>query len=869
MPEKTTIKEKFQWERPDQRLHHRVSAPIKVKINGKNYNTEDWSISGFKLVDFPHAMKPGERFKAGFALPFRDLNIQFEAEAEVIEHHDDDSKLRAKFVDLDERHKELLEYFVQCLITGQMADIEDTIKRVDFPITPISDLPDVNPKDQLPLWRRSIKSLFIGLAYLVLGGALLAYVVSTLYSHFFLLVIESAVISDPIEVVQAPISGILDKVYVEVGSKIQAGKPLLRIKNSGLLEVVEFSQSRVDDAKLKLAEQQRLLAAEKKQLLIYKKIGNALLKAEKAKIQEIEKKIEFAKTQWARLRRLQTKGAVSQLKREEAEYAYKIALEELKVAKSKYKVAYDGLSAIKIGRFFSRGQLEGKVPELETAVFVAKRRLQLEREKLTAARTHIKKLVFMAPFDGRLVKVLKSTGNTIKDGDPLVLIERFDERVIDAYLTQEEVTQVKLDSEEKAYIPALDRFQMVRVDKIDRTTGFIDDIQSRFHWRGPRERSAYVKLVIEGMEAEEIRTTFPAGTPVVIYFHKTWANEWWHNVKNTYQDWDRAKTCSSVLWPSNSFLVSKPDEVLTEELRLHITQQADKALNFPPAPVQKLHSAGIKNKKDPQLLASRRAFKDADYAAILALAYSLTGSSAYLDHAKQILLSWAEINQPTGHPIDETRLEGLLWAYDFLKCHLNSTETAKFQSWLKTLQQKKRAWKFGSITKHNNHYTHQVKMLLLLDKLLGDSKGWQQDVKKAQQHARVNILSNGSSIDYKERDALYYHVYDLEAWIEIALISDCCQIAVRKAFNFLQERLKAGDIHHEFSKSKARIDAERGAAGFAYAKKGGTYDVSRTTRAILSYNTLVDGHTNLASASPQQLRRNLFYYARYFLWQTP
>ncbi len=868
MPEK--IKEKFEWERPDQRLHHRVSAPIKVKINGENYKTENWSIGGFKLVNFSHEMNPGERFKVGIAIPFIDLKIQFETEAEVIEQNSEESILRAKFVDLDERHKELLEYFVQCLITGEMAAIEDTIKRVDFPITPVSDLPNVNPKEQVPFWRRTIKSLAISLAYLMLGGALLAYVLSTLYSHFFLLVIDSAVISEPLEVVQAPISGILDKIYVEVGSKIQAGKPLLRLQNSGLLEVVEFLQNKVDDAKLNLAEKQKLLAAEKKQLQLYKKIGNALLKAEKAKIKEIETKIEFAKTQWNRLRHLQTKGAVSQLKREEAEYTYKLALEELKVAKSKYKVASEGLSAIKIGRFFSRGQLEGKVPELETAVFVAKRRLELERQKLTAARTHIKKLIFMAPFNGRLVKVLKSTGNTVKEGEPLVLIERFDERVIDAYLTQEEVTQVKLDSKEKAYIPALDRFQMVRVDKIDRTTGFIDEIHSRFHWRGPRERSAYVKLVIEGMEAEEIRKTFPAGTPVVIYFHKTWANEWWHNVKNIYEDWGIGNnTCSSVLWPSNSFLFSAPDEVLTEDLRRRITQQADKALNFPPAPVPKLHSAGVKNKKDPQLLASRRAFKDADHAAILALAYSLTGSAAYLDHAKQILLSWAEINQPTGHPIDETRLDGLLWAYDLLKCHFNSKETAKFKSWLQNLQDKKRAWKFGRLTKRNNHYTHQLKMLLLLDKLLGDSKGWQQDVKNAQQHARINILSNGSTIDYKERDALYYHVYDLEAWTEIALLSDCCQTAVRKAFNFLQARLKAGDIHHEFSKSKARIDAERGAAGFAYAKKGGTYDVSRTTRAIITYNTLVDGHINLVNASPKQLRRNLFYYARYFLWQHP
>jgi hypothetical protein len=332
----------------------------------------------------------------------------------------------------------------------------------------------------------------------------------------------------------------------------------------------------------------------------------------------------------------------------------------------------------------------------------------------------------------------------------------------------------------------------------------------------------------------------------------------------------QVKTCKMKLWPQDIRLLSDSANLPADQIQ-QLLDQADKAMAYLPAPQPALHSAGVSDPTDAGLLASRRAFRDSDRAAILALAYRLSDKPIYQIHAKRILLAWAETYQPSGHPIDETRLDGLLWAYDLLHCQLTHGENQTIRQWLSTLQEKKLAWEFGPATAHNNYRTHQLKMLLLLDKLLDDQDGWQRDLAAVEQHLTDNIGADGATIDYQERDALYYHVYDLEAWTEIALLSGCCHQPIARAFGFLQQRLTSGDTHGEFAGSQSAFDRERSAAGFAYAATGGSYDVTRAIPMILSYNTMMaDQPPQLWDIveSQSQNGQHIFKRVRYYLWHS-
>ena len=332
-----------------------------------------------------------------------------------------------------------------------------------------------------------------------------------------------------------------------------------------------------------------------------------------------------------------------------------------------------------------------------------------------------------------------------------------------------------------------------------------------------------------------------------------------------------AAPAPSRLWPG--FEKAMDAGRLPAYLVAALRQRADAALRTPPAPVAQLVSSGKTDKNDPALKATRRAFQDADNAALLALMARLEGDAAHAAHAKRILLAWATTHQPTGHPINETRLDGLLIACDLLRGHFTDTEWAALEHWLRMLRAKKDAWTYGPKTTRNNYRTHQLKMLLMTDRLLGDEDAEKRHTAQAVDHARVNIdMTTGQTVDYQERDALYYHVYDLEAWLDIALLTGRFKDEAKAAFGFLAGRIASGDLGGEFEKSTAPIDRMRAEAGHGYSKAGSTFDLKRASRVIVAYYTLFPQSVDprlLKIATDEPRARDLFHLARQALCSKP
>lgn len=297
-------------------------------------------------------------------------------------------------------------------------------------------------------------------------------------------------------------------------------------------------------------------------------------------------------------------------------------------------------------------------------------------------------------------------------------------------------------------------------------------------------------------------------------------------------------TCAPRLWPKDS-AIYRQDIHLSPALAENLRAAVKSASADSPQPVRTITSAGVTNADDEGLQASRRAFRNADSVAILALDYRIHATNERLQQAAQYLLAWATTHVPTGQPIDETRLDGFVWAYDLLRCQLDRDTKDVVEHWLSTMQTKKNNYVFGPKTEHNNHHTHQLKMQLLLDRALDDQAGFAAHTAEARAHIAKNIdAASGESLDYRERDAMHYQVYNLDAWLEIVLISGCCAHEVDAAFNFFLQHVKVDDIHHEFANSSAPIDQKREAGGFAYAKRNSSYNVGKAAHAIVSYYSL-------------------------------
>ena len=296
--------------------------------------------------------------------------------------------------------------------------------------------------------------------------------------------------------------------------------------------------------------------------------------------------------------------------------------------------------------------------------------------------------------------------------------------------------------------------------------------------------------------------------------------------------------CHPLLWPSTTAVINPAisiPETSLDELR----QWAKKLVNKPAHPITTLNSAGQIDLKNPELIASRKAFQDAGNIAVLALNYRFSKNVDYFNKTRKTLLSWAEINHPTGQPIDETNLEGMIWAYDLIACDLSEQDKQKILDWFERIRSKKLVWEFGALTSTNNHRIHQIKMLLLLDKILQRPADWLQDFKMAEKYASINLdPRSGLSVDYIQRSALFYHNYALQPWLEISLLTDCCHTETHQAFAFLEKKIVTHRIGHEFMHSQVSIDAQRGKNGFSYAQSGGRFDLAKAAPTIVTYYTI-------------------------------
>jgi hypothetical protein len=336
---------------------------------------------------------------------------------------------------------------------------------------------------------------------------------------------------------------------------------------------------------------------------------------------------------------------------------------------------------------------------------------------------------------------------------------------------------------------------------------------------------------------------------------------------------DAATSCKdnqSLLWPGRFATQIKP-ETLSAAARAQLAAEAEKAASKAPAPVATLKSAGQTDKSDPDFAASRRAFQDADNAANLALAFRVLGERRYLDRATAILLAWARTNKPTGHPVDETRLDKMVYAFDLARCEMSEQDRASVLGWFARMRDAKLAWQYGEKSRFNNYRTHQLKMLLLLARALDDQATYAKALAEAEAHLKTNIdAATGETLDHKERNSLHYQAYGLESWLEIALVTGQFREPVLKAYGFLRERIAKGDIHYEFAKSTAPIDEKRAKAGFDYARKGGTFDTQKAVRSLLVYETLSGKEETPAMAGllgGEVTPVNLFFLIRQQAWR--
>lgn len=284
-------------------------------------------------------------------------------------------------------------------------------------------------------------------------------------------------------------------------------------------------------------------------------------------------------------------------------------------------------------------------------------------------------------------------------------------------------------------------------------------------------------------------------------------------------------------------------------LKLYDAQQllADESLTAPPHPIDTIRTEGLLQ-GDPKKTATQQALRDMPRIYALALVYKVTGDHKYLSALTLYLALWAATDRPRGDPIDDTNLDPLIEAYDMVKGDLPPATAEAVREWLKATAEVELSAPFNRpnrATSYNNWHSHRLKIVGEIAFAIGDTALQGYSVRGIRDQIARNLNADGSSSDFVSRDALHYHVYDLEPLLTLAIVLQRATgvdyytyvspagTSIRRSVQWLLPYLDGTKTHAEFVNSTVEFDRQRARNGEAAYKAGTLFDPKNGVATLL------------------------------------
>ncbi len=528
---------KIKRERPDQRRHHRVTAPLYVEVAGVATRAADWSLGGLRVENFPGELPAtGSEIPLLLTLPFQGFDVGFNIKAEVVRTNPAQGMFAVRYTEIGERERELMQHFIEELVRGSMVDVEDTIQRIDVPVTPASLQPDL-PKAtaaQVPMRRLPVKTAMMSSLYLGLGALVFSYAGLLGYTNLFRMEVQTAVITAPVETIIAKDDGIVELGDLKPGQTVKADDVLMQLVNSQLEREIELAEIQVQESKAKMAFTKRKHLEELERVRSYAAVEMKNVQQTRIELESLAAQIKIAQLTKARLAELHGKGFTTDAKLEEAERTALLLKKDFDIRRVELATRVE-LAGHDLGKRMYSGNetigsadIVGTGAELEAEVKLIDHQIQLAQQRYISYLKQKDREAVRAPFDGTVLQLPRINKSSVRRGDVVAIIEQRKKRRVTAWLNQDEVLRVGMGDEVLLYIPAVGEQLKGRVTEIDRTSSFVQEQEQRqnpgYSWRGPTDRSAKVSIEFDNPEQVQDFERYRSGLPVVAVFEQRTTN---------------------------------------------------------------------------------------------------------------------------------------------------------------------------------------------------------------------------------------------------------------------------------------------------------------------------------------------------------
>lgn len=531
---------KIKRERPDQRRHHRVTAPLFVRVDGHQLRAADWSLGGLRVDAYPGELPvAGAELPFHLTLPFQGFDVSFDVKAEVVRTNAVEKMFAVRFTEIGERERELMQHFIEELVRGSMSEVEDTIQRIDVPVTPARLEPEAKKiPAAMPVRRWPVKTVVMTAVYAVAGLIVFGYAGLLGYSNFYRMEIQTAVIAAPLETVAAQADGQVALTGLKPGDSVRAGDVVVNLIDNQLEREIELADIEVRARKAQLAYLKQKQSEELERLKGYATVEMKNVRQSKVELQGLQDQLVVVEDQHRRLKTLFDKGFATESKLDEVEkqmIALKSDIERRRIELlSRAELAEQNFGK----RLYTGMTIEGDAADVEGRVRLAEHDIAIAEQRREAYVRQRERSAVVAPFDGTILELPRIDRGSVRKGDTLAIIEQRKNRHVTAYLNQDEILKVGLGDEALIYIPAIGETVRGRVVKIDRTSGFVRENDQRqnpgYGWRGPHDRSAKIELQFDDPAKVADPERYRSGLPVIVVFEQRSTNSLLATIKKKF-----------------------------------------------------------------------------------------------------------------------------------------------------------------------------------------------------------------------------------------------------------------------------------------------------------------------------------------------
>ena len=517
---------------PSLRKHDRVTAPAAVILESVRYSTLQWSPGGFCIQEYFGSAVPGDRTAVRFLLNFHGFEISFNAMVEVVRVDAKSESLAARYVDLGEREQELLKHFLSGLVSGQIGVVGDTIRHLDIPLHALPA--PATAGDRASRLRRFRDLAGRSLLYLIVGPAVIGFGVLTLYRSFFHLEVGTAVVARPIESMVSLGTGRLSRVYVREGQAVAENQMLFTVEDEEANREVQNARLDRDEATAQLAGARSASRTGKQRLNVYQRIAADKQTVAVERVNALRTEVASAQNHLDRVQALVDGGFESQAVLDQAKAEHSRLKGSLREALAELEIAKDAVQAARTGSFYDGYRLVEAGPQFRVDEEAARVRARLAERRFSAAEERASQLTCRAPFAGSVLRIVKSAGSTVSRGEEVAFVEQmFIAPRVQALLTQNEVSQVKVGERVTVQIPALGRSYPATVERVDRANLLANPLLTnpvlRPAWSASAERSAWICITFSGLSPHD-QAALRSGMPAVVTMEKQQMAGGWNQI---------------------------------------------------------------------------------------------------------------------------------------------------------------------------------------------------------------------------------------------------------------------------------------------------------------------------------------------------